>query len=154
MRAKPSQSVVILPRIRVLVNDHIAVGPGKAELLRLIDETSSISEAARQMKMSYMRAWSLIQTMNDCFPEPIILAKRGGRTGGGAGLSRTGQRLLRLYQRLETEFLATSKATRREMTALLKRPRARHPKTATRDWPASEGSQSAGCAKAAYESRR
>lgn len=131
MSAKRSL-VIILPRIRILVDDQIAVGPGKVHLLQLIDETSSISEAARRMKMSYMRAWSLIRTMNDCFPEPVVLARRGGQAGGSASLTQTGQRLLALYQRLETEFLATSKATRREMITLLERSRMQHPGNAKR----------------------
>ena len=38
----------------------IAFGPGKAVLLKLVEETGSISEAAKRMEMSYMRAWSLI----------------------------------------------------------------------------------------------
>ena len=120
MKGKPSYVISILPRLRIMVGDQIALGPGKAELLGLICETSSISKAARRMEMSYMRAWCLVQTMNGCFREPIVLTKRGGQTGGGASLTKTGERLLVLYRRLEREFLAASTATRQELAALLK----------------------------------
>jgi molybdate transport system regulatory protein len=118
MRTKLGSALRILPRIRIVLGNQIAVGPGKAELLQLIRETSSISEAARRLGMSYMRAWSLIQTMNRSFREPVILARRGGQTRGGASLTATGERLLILYQRLEREFLAATKVTRHKLAAL------------------------------------
>ena len=37
------------PRLRIILGKAIAIGPGKAELLRLIEETGSISAAARKM---------------------------------------------------------------------------------------------------------
>lgn len=83
----------------------IAFGPGKTDLLRLVAETGSIGEAARRMDMSYMRAWSLIQTMNACFKEPVIVAARGGHDHGGAEVTATGRRLLALYQQMETDSL-------------------------------------------------
>jgi molybdate transport system regulatory protein len=108
-------------RLRILFGNDIALGPGKVELLRLVRQTHSISEAARRMKMSYMRAWSLIQTMNRCFRAPVIITTRGGQQRGGATLSETGERLLALSQRLETECLAASRTTRRAIALLLKK---------------------------------
>src|ERR1700747_1810218 len=67
------------PRFRVMSNETIALGPGKVDLLRLVAETSSISEAARKLGMSSMRAWTLIRTMNRCFTSDLILCARGGR---------------------------------------------------------------------------
>ena len=57
------------PRLRILLGREIAIGPGKAELLRLIEEMGSISAAAREMGMSYRRAWTLVETMNGAFRE-------------------------------------------------------------------------------------
>jgi len=107
-------------RLRVLAGKDIALGPGKVELLRRVQETHSISAAARQMKMSYMRAWTLIQTMNRCFHKPVILAKRGGKERGGAFLTETGEQVLALYAQLETESLAATKTTRKTIISLLK----------------------------------
>ena len=65
--------------MRVLCGDDIALGPGKVDLLALIGETGSIREAAERMGMSYMRAWTLIKTVNACFREPLVMASRGGK---------------------------------------------------------------------------
>jgi molybdate transport system regulatory protein len=89
------------PRIRIECGEDIALGPGKVDLLALVAETGSIRDAAERMHMSYMRAWTLIRTMNRCFKEPIVEAVRGGAKGGGARLTPTGERALKLYQRME-----------------------------------------------------
>src|SRR5262245_5349838 len=85
-------------RIRVLAGSEIAMGPGKAELLDAIADTGSISAAARRMRMSYRRAWLLVHTMNECFRQPLVSAAKGGRTGGGARLTPTGERVLTRYR--------------------------------------------------------
>ncbi|HEX5399289.1 MAG TPA: LysR family transcriptional regulator [Verrucomicrobiae bacterium] len=120
MKGGPAKRESLQLRLRLLAGKEIALGPGKFELLQLIRETNSISEAARRMKMSYMRAWSLIQTMNRCFREPVIRTMRGGQERGGASLTKTGENLLALYERLESECLAASIQTRREIGSLLK----------------------------------
>jgi len=88
------------PRVRILAGSAIALGPGKADLLRAIDDTGSISAAARRMRMSYRRAWLLVHTMNQCFQSPLVAAEKGGTSGGGAQLTETGREVLRLYQEI------------------------------------------------------
>ena len=86
------------PRLRILSGSAIAIGPGKADLLEAIDETGSISAAARLMRMSYRRAWLLVRTMNDCFRQPLVEAEKGGTAGGGARLTATGRAVLTEYR--------------------------------------------------------
>ena len=102
---KTSREASLQSRLRIRSGEDIALGPGKVELLALVDETGSIGEAAKRMEMSYMRAWSLIQTMNACFKEPMVAAVRGGHQRGGAELTETGRRALELYQRMEAASL-------------------------------------------------
>lgn len=97
------------------------MGPGKARLLRLVKETGSISEGARKMQMSYMRAWTLIKTMNVCFREPVITTTRGGEDRGGAKLTKMGEHLLRLYEQLEAQAMESTAQTRSAMALLLRR---------------------------------
>jgi len=97
------------PRFRVFRGGEIAIGPGKADLLKAISETGSINQAARKLNMSYMRAWKLIRTMNACFRHPVIVGSRGGKKKGGAQLTPSGTRILELYQRLETESIQATK---------------------------------------------
>lgn len=91
----------LAPRLRLKAGDTIALGPGKAQLLELIQQHRSISAAARALKMSYRRAWLLVDTMNTCFQNPLVLTATGGSQGGGAELSEEGQKVLMLYRQYE-----------------------------------------------------
>jgi molybdate transport system regulatory protein len=105
------------PRLRIRSGEDIALGLGKVELLALVAETGSIGEAANRMEMSRMRAWSLIQTMNGCFRQPLVETARGGHQRGGAELTKTERRALESYQWMEESSL---KATRTEWVAFRK----------------------------------
>jgi molybdate transport system regulatory protein len=118
-KTNPARFPAVHPRFRIVCEKEIAFGPGKADLLELIAETGSIGKAASRMKMSYMRAWSLIQTMNRCFKKPLILATHGGEGGGGAELTETGRQILALYRQLETKASAATRATSKKILSLL-----------------------------------
>jgi molybdate transport system regulatory protein len=85
------------------------LGPGRAELLGHIDRHHSISAAAKQMNMSYRRAWSLVRAVNESAGEPLVEATTGGPGGGGAALTPRGKEALALYRKL-TERLARTAA--------------------------------------------
>jgi len=106
--------------MRVLCGANVALGPGKADLLAWIGKTSSIREAAKGMGMSYMRAWTLIKTMNACFREPVVIACRGGRHHGGAVLTETGRMALELYRTLEAQSKKACAKTWRKLHKMLK----------------------------------
>jgi len=118
--SKNAKSLRVSPRIRIYAGDEITLGPGKAELLRLVAETGSLSKAARHMKMSYMKAWLLAQTMNRCFRHPLILAERGGSGGGGAILTPQGKRVLALYTEMEVKACTAMAAPWKRLRSLLK----------------------------------
>ena len=119
MKGKTS-SPLIQPRIRVMHGKEIAMGPGKADLLEEVARAGSIGEAAAELDMSYMRAWSLIKTMERCFKQPLVKVSRGGAKHGGAELTSTGKKVLELYRTMEQESLAATTSKRREMAKLLK----------------------------------
>ena len=102
-------------RLRIVLEPDIAIGPGKADLLEGIKDTGSIAAAGRRMRMSYKRAWTLVESMNNCFKEPLVRANRGGNARGGARLTRTGERVLTTYRRMEME---SQKAIARDMRSL------------------------------------
>lgn len=107
----------LLPRIRVVDDDTIVLGPGKADLLDAIARTGTLRDAAAEMGMSYMRAWKLVRIMNEAFREPLIAMSRGGTEGGRAELTVTGRAALKLYRRIERESVS---ATRNSWQALRK----------------------------------
>jgi molybdate transport system regulatory protein len=109
------------PRIRIVRGAAIALGPGKADLLEAVHDTGSITKAAIQLKMSYMRAWTLIRTMNRCFREPLVVSVRGGVPGGGgAQLTVAGREVLSLYRRMETKSLKAIDPEWQKLQKLLK----------------------------------
>jgi len=95
-----SQPAELQARFRIIRGSEIAFGPGKADLLERIAETGSIAQAAKRLEMSYMRAWSLVETMNASFREPLVEKVRGGQQRGGARLTAAGKRVLELYRQL------------------------------------------------------
>ena len=105
------------PRLRLLHRGEIALGPGKADLLEALSRTGSLAQAARELEMSYMRAWSLVRTMNEAFREPLVVTHRGGQGRGGASLTPTGERALLLYRKMQQRAL---RATATELAALEK----------------------------------
>ena len=88
-----------------MAGKDIALGPGKVDLLEAIEETGSISAGARQLGLSYRRAWDLVDTMNHCFKQPLVERVKGGKGGGGAKLTAEGRRNLKLYREMETKAL-------------------------------------------------
>lgn len=89
------------PRVRILMGEMTAMGPGRADLIDAIDRTGSISAAAREMKMSYRRAWLLIETTNASFIEPLVVANTGGSGGGGASVTEFGHGIVAHYRAME-----------------------------------------------------
>ena len=77
------------------------LGPGKVELLENIAAFGSISAAARQMAMSYKRAWDLVEEMNGLFGKPLVAAQAGGKRGGGATLTAAGRAVVSRYRAIE-----------------------------------------------------
>jgi len=113
-------SISLSPRFRITCGREIAFGPGKADLLQHVAETGSIGKAALRMNMSYMRAWSLVQTMNRCFKEPLVTAAHGGEGGGGgAALTETGRKVLALYRQMEHVSLRASASPWKKLRRLL-----------------------------------
>lgn len=91
----------ITARVRIYFGTALAIGPGRIELLEGVQRTGSLSQAARDMGMSYRRAWLLMQSLNASLSSPASLAVRGGRRGGGATVTATGRALIQTYRRTE-----------------------------------------------------
>ena len=102
-------------RIRIVLEPDIAIGPGKADILKGISETGSIAAAGRRMGMSYKRAWLLVESMNACFKAPLVETSRGGQARGGATLTPEGAQVLASYRRMEA---LTADAIEGEMAVL------------------------------------
>jgi molybdate transport system regulatory protein len=98
-------------RFRVDFAPPSSVGPGKIALLEGIDRSGSLSQAARDLGMSYRRAWLLLASLNASFREPVAVTATGGRGGGGARLTRFGRELVRLFREFEQDTQARAAGT-------------------------------------------
>jgi molybdate transport system regulatory protein len=94
-----------------------SIGHGKIRLIEAIRDHGSISAAGRAMGMSYRRAWLLIDELNSMFDEPVIQTKHGGAAGGGAELTRLGERLIENYRTMEAKAQAAVDAELGELAA-------------------------------------
>jgi molybdate transport system regulatory protein len=96
-------------------------------LLRAIDQSGSINQAAKQVDLSYKGAWQMIERANNFAPKVLISTATGGSKGGGTKLTAAGQALLRLFTDLEQQHSAfinqlnQSLANNSEMQLLLRR---------------------------------
>jgi molybdate transport system regulatory protein len=90
-------------RLRVDFAAPCSVGPGKIALLEGIQRTGSLSQAARELGMSYRRAWQLLASLNRSFRQRVAMTLKGGRGGGGTRLTGFGRELLSRYRAFEQD---------------------------------------------------
>jgi molybdate transport system regulatory protein len=95
--------------IRVDLANGGRIGPGKIALLEAIRDAGSISAGARNIGMSYRRAWLLVEEINDALLKPAVAAAPGGRKGGGAVVTPVGTQIIDLYRAIETDAHASAK---------------------------------------------
>jgi molybdate transport system regulatory protein len=118
-RFMPKQKTVAFKmRIRIYAGDRM-LGPGKMELLAQVDSTRSLSAAAREMGMSYTRAWKLTQELNSDPARPMIAMSRGGPSGGSAEVTSFGKKVLALYQSMERKSASAASPDARRLARLL-----------------------------------
>jgi molybdate transport system regulatory protein len=111
MNATPEDRI----RLRLKLTADILMGPGKADVLRAIRDTGSISAAGRRYGMSYKRTWDLVNAMNHEYKRPLVQTSTGGQRGGGATLTPMGEQVLAIYERI---IALTTKAISREFSQL------------------------------------
>jgi molybdate transport system regulatory protein len=105
--------------MRIMAGDVIAIGPGKITLLEAIDRTGSITSAAKELDMSYRRAWLLLDEINRSLSKPAVDSAMGGRRGGGTALTDTGRRLISIYRRIEAVAASSCRSDIKQLVDML-----------------------------------
>jgi molybdate transport system regulatory protein len=93
-------------RFRVDFNRDESIGPGKIALLEAIARSGSLSQAARDLEMSYRRAWQLLDSTNTAFADKVAVTSKGGRGGGGASITAFGHALIGSFRAFEKDVQA------------------------------------------------
>jgi molybdate transport system regulatory protein len=108
-----------MPRFTIVSTsgDGRNIGHGKTHLLEMIAQHGSISRTAREMGMSYRRAWLLADEVNTMFYQPVLETPHGGGGGGHARLTSFGHALIERYRAIEVD----SANTFRKQFAVLRR---------------------------------
>ncbi len=88
-------------RLRIDIGPQSSIGPGKIALLEHIEASGSLSQAARDLGMSYRRAWLLLDDLNHALGEPVTTTSVGGAGGGGAQVTTFGRKLIAAYRDVE-----------------------------------------------------
>lgn len=106
---------------RIDLSSGARLGPGKRQLLQLIDDLGSISAAGRAMKMSYRRAWLLVEEVNASFDHPLVEKAPGGAGGGGAALTPAGRSVLQCLDQLDQAVSTAAAAALAQLDDLTQR---------------------------------
>ncbi|GGA98633.1 winged helix-turn-helix domain-containing protein [Puia dinghuensis] len=100
----PAEGIQLNGRLWLEYEGHRFFGPGPVQLLELIEETGSISAAAKKMQMSYKKAWDIVNNLNTTTITPLVITATGGEKGGGSTISPEARELIDWYKQLRQRF--------------------------------------------------
>ncbi len=96
-----TKDMKVKSKIWIEVDGEPVFGRGRRFLLQAIDRYGSISQAAKEINISYRKAWSYIKAMEERLGIKLVNRHTGGRDGGGATLTDEARKFLRRYEMLE-----------------------------------------------------
>ena len=95
--------------------DQIIFGQGPRELLVRTKEYGSLSKAASSMRMSYSKAWNLIDRIEDVLGYKLLEKKAGGASGGSSTLTEKGEIFIEKFNYVESEIQKTIERLNKEL---------------------------------------
>ncbi|MGZ5220392.1 MAG: winged helix-turn-helix domain-containing protein [Chitinophagaceae bacterium] len=103
---KKTKSFTVNGSIWIECNGERYFGPGPVELLERINQTGSINQAAKQMQMSYKKAWEIINMVNTEAARPLVVTQTGGSSGGGSIITSEAKEIIAWHHSLRERFKA------------------------------------------------
>lgn len=101
------RAMQVRSKLWIEVNGEPVFGRGRHMLLEGIEKYGSISQAAKAIDVSYKRAWSYINAMEERLGIPLVIRRAGGKNGGGASLTDEAREFIEKYGRLEEGIMET-----------------------------------------------
>lgn len=92
-------------KVKIWIEDdncNLVFGGGKTQILELIDETGSISEASKKAGMNYKKAWSHIKILQEYIDDELVIVNKG-RNSGGTILTPKAKELVENFKKLRAE---------------------------------------------------
>ena len=93
-------------KVKVWIEDdasNLIFGGGKTQILELIDQTGSISEAAKLVGMNYKKAWSHIKILQEFLEDELVIKSKGGKGQGGTVLTPKAKDVIETYKILQKD---------------------------------------------------
>lgn len=90
----------IKSRIWIESEDNVLLGEGRVQLLKAIEKAGSLSKAAKNLNISYKKAWQLLDSVNKSAERPVTITSIGGKGGGGAELTEYGKSLVNAFDEI------------------------------------------------------
>ncbi len=75
----------------------------RMQLLEQIEQTGSITQAAKSLSMSYRAAWNAVDALRNLAGEALLVTQSGGSDGGGTRLTPAGKRLLHTHRAVQEQ---------------------------------------------------
>jgi len=97
----PQKNMEIKSKLWIDIDSEPVFGRGRKFLLEAIDKYGSISQAAKEINISYRKAWSYIKAMEERIGMRLVERHAGGKHGGGAALTNEAKRFLKKYEALD-----------------------------------------------------
>jgi molybdate transport system regulatory protein len=93
----------IRSKIWIETDEGIIISEGRIQLLKLIEATGSLNKAAKEMNISYQKAWKLVDASNKASKEPLVATQIGGNKGGGTVITPYGKLLIESFEKINKE---------------------------------------------------
>jgi len=94
-------NVKIKSKLWIEVDGQPVFGGGKRCLLEAIEKYGSINQAAKESHMSFRKAWSCLNAMEERLGVKLIERQTGGQDGGGTVLTKSARTILKKYRNME-----------------------------------------------------
>lgn len=88
----------IKSRIWIEVDDKVFLGEGRVQLLKSLNRTGSLSKSAKELSISYKKAWNLVDSVNNNAQSPLVIKSVGGASGGGTKLTSYGIKMIEVFE--------------------------------------------------------
>ena len=98
---KSHNGLEIKSKIWIEVEGEPVFGSGRRLLLEAINAHGSINRAAKEVGISYRKAWSHITAMEERLGVKLVTRQTGGKNGGGAVLTDNARMFLAKFEALE-----------------------------------------------------
>ncbi|MBI4690407.1 MAG: LysR family transcriptional regulator [Nitrospirae bacterium] len=99
---KRHSGLKIKSKLWIEIEGEPVFGRGRRFLLEAINKYGSINQAAKEISISYRKAWGYIKAMEERLGIRLVEKRIGGKNGGGATLTKEAKEFLKKYEALES----------------------------------------------------